>query len=389
MPSNIKKSLLITLDFPPSYGGVATYYHHICKNLPSDKVVVVAPEHPKAKIFDQTQRYAIIRKNLANNLAKPKLLKIFDTLKWMSAIKFLTEIIKNHDIELLQVGQILPLGTVALALKTKYNIPYIFYAHGLDITLPQKIYHKKKLMRKIIANASGIVANSNFTKDELVKLGANPEKIIVVYPCPNLEPEQISEWIIKEIKEAHELIDKKIILTVGRLVKRKGHDMVIKALPDILKRVPDAIYVIVGNGPYRKKLERLVGDMKLGNHVKFVGEVPDNQLKAYYEISDVFVMPARQLENGDVEGLGIVYLEANAFSKPVIGGRSGGVPEAILDNRTGILVDPLDEAEIANQTTKLLQDKTLAERLGIQGLERISEFFDWRFQTAKIKEILK
>lgn len=389
MTQVIKKSLLITLDFPPYYGGVATYYHHICENLPSDKIVVVAPEHPEAAKFDQAQRYNILRKNLANPSKVPKLLKIFNTLKWMSSIKFVAEVIKNHDIELLQVGQILPLGTVALALKAKYKIPYIFYAHGLDITLPQGIYRKKKLMRKIITNASGIVTNSNFTKDELVKLGANSEKIIVVYPCPNLEPEQISEWMIKELKSTYELNDKKIILTVGRLVQRKGHDMVIKALPDILKRVPEAIYVIVGDGPYRKKLERMVGDMKLGDHVKFIGAIPDNRLEAFYEMCDVFVMPCRQLKNGDVEGFGITFLEANSFGKSVIGGRSGGVPEAILDNRTGILVDPLDEAEIANETIKLLQNKALAERLGIQGLERISEFFDWNFQTAKIKEILK
>lgn len=389
MSQVIKKSLLITLDFPPYYGGVATYYHHICDNLPSDKIVVVAPEHPEAIKFDQAQRYNILRKNLANQPKVPKLFKMFSTFKWMSSIKFISEVIKNHDIELLQVGQILPLGTVALALKAKYKIPYIFYAHGLDITLPQNIYRKKKLMRKIIANARGIVANSNFTKDELVKLGANPEKIIVVYPCPNLEPEQISEWMIKELKSNYELNDKKIILTVGRLVQRKGHDMVIKALPDILKRVPEAIYVIVGDGPYQKKLERMVGDMKLGDHVKFIGAIPDNQLEAFYEMCDVFVMPCRQLKNGDVEGFGIAYLEANAFGKSVIGGRSGGVPEAILDNRTGILVDPTDEAEIANETIKLLQNKALAERLGIQGLERISEFFDWNFQTAKIKEILK
>ena len=148
MSQTIKKSLLITLDFPPNYGGVATYYHHICDNLPSDKIVVVAPEHPEAEKFDQVQRYNIVRKNLANPTKVPKLFKMLNTLKWMSSIKFIAEIIKNHDIELLQVGQILPLGTVALALKAKYKIPYIFYAHGLDITLPQKIYRKKKVNEK-------------------------------------------------------------------------------------------------------------------------------------------------------------------------------------------------------------------------------------------------
>lgn len=389
MVIDIKKNLLLTLDFPPNYGGVATYYYNVCKNLPSDKIVVIAPEYADTKKFDYSQSFTIIRKDLAARKPRPKLVKIFDTLKWASAISYVEKIVKNHNIEMIQVGQILPLGTVALALKKKAKIPYIVYAHGLDIVVAQKFYRKKQLLRRIIKEASGIVANSNFTKDEIVKLGANPDKVIVVYPCPNLLPERVSEVETEQIITNNQLKGKKIILTVGRLIERKGHDMVIKALPEILKKVPNTVYVIVGNGPDKKRLETLVGQKKLGEHVKFVSAVANKYLAGFYEVCDIFVMPNRQLTNGDVEGFGITFLEANSFGKPVIGGRSGGVPEAILDGRTGLLVDPANQAEIADSISQLLLDQARAERLGLQGLERVTEFFEWHIQTEKIKGILK
>lgn len=388
MPT-IKKNLLITLDFPPIHGGVATYYYNVCQNLPADKIVVIAPEDPNALKFDQLQNFPIIRKNLANLKPSPRILKALDTIKWASAISYLEKVVKNHRIEMIQVGQILPLGTVALALKMKKKIPYVIYAHGLDVAAAQKFERKKRLIKKIIKHADGIVANSNFTKNEIVQLGADPDKVIVVYPCPNLEPEQASEVTVQEVIKNYHLQNKKIILTVGRLVERKGQDMVIKAMPLILKRVPNAIYVIVGTGPDKKRLETLAGENKLGEYVKFVGTVPNKYLAAFYELCDVFIMPNRQLKNGDVEGFGISFLEANAFGKPVIGGRSGGAPEAILDGRTGLLVSPENVLDVAEKTSQLLLDKSTAVRLGMQGLERVTDFFDWRIQTEKIKEILK
>ena len=247
---------------------------------------------------------------------------------------------------------------------------------------------KKTLLKKIIAGAKAIIANSHWTEDELIKLGAEPKKITVVHPCPNLRPEQTSEWKVEEIFQDYQLKDKKILLTVGRLVERKGHDMVIKTLPQIIKTLPNVIYLVVGSGPYKKNLEKLVNQSRLGDYVKFINAVDQSDLAAFYQICDVFIMPARELPNGDVEGFGIVYLEANLFGKPVIGGRSGGVPEAIIDGKTGILVNPTDAFDIAQATIKLLTDSAYAERLGIQGLQRVAENFDWAAQTEKIKAIL-
>ena len=394
MPEEIKKSLLVTLDFPPNLGGVAAYYYNICKNLPADKIVVLAPKQEGAEAFDAKQNFTIIRENIISQFPKkmPKsmggVLKLIASIKWMSIIKHITRLVKNHGIELIQAGQVLPIGTLSLVYKKRKKIPYIFYAHGLDILLPQKFMRKKTLLKEIITNASKIIANSYFTKDELIKLGAKDDQVIVVNPCPNLTAEQISEWKLDEIQKNYELKDKKIILTVGRLVERKGHDMIIKALPQIIKEVPKVIYLIVGEGPERKRLEKLVNQSSLRDYVHFVGPVNQADLPAFYQLCHVFVMPARQLKDGDVEGFGIVYLEANLFGKPVVGGRSGGVPEAIIEGETGFLVNPTNVDEIAQKIIILLTDAALAERLGMQGLARVSEKFDWQTQTEKIKKIL-
>jgi phosphatidylinositol alpha-1,6-mannosyltransferase len=164
---------------------------------------------------------------------------------------------------------------------------------------------------------------------------------------------------------------------------------VIEALPEIIKKVPNVIYLICGKGPHKKKLISLVNKNNLSDYVKFLGQLPQEDLTAYYQLCDVFIMPSRQLPNGDVEGFGIVFIEANLFGKPVIGGRSGGIPEAILDGQTGVLVNPIDIINIADAAIQLLTDKTLSQRLGQQGQIRARNDFDWKIQTEKIKEILK
>lgn len=395
MDFDIKKTLLVTLDFPPNLGGVATYYYNLCKNLPGDKIVVLAPEQPGDLQFDHQQNFGIVRKKLLNQFPQvmPKtfsgVLKIAASVKWFSLIRYFHQVSKNHGIELIAAGQVLPLGTLALLYQKQKKIPYIFFAHGLDITLPQRFMRKKRLLKKIIAQAKNIVANSHFTMDELIKLGADPKKIIVVYPCPNLSIHQAaSDWKVEELRKDLELAGKRVLLTVGRLVERKGHDQVIKALPEIINKFPNTVYIIAGSGSFQSNLQTLVNQNNLGNHVKFLGAVSQGDLAALYQLCEIFIMPSRQLANGDVEGFGIVYLEANLFGKPVIGGQSGGVPEAVLDGKTGLLVNPLSPTEIANAVARLLADPAYAERLGMQGLQRVTEEFDWRVQTEKLKQIL-
>jgi phosphatidylinositol alpha-1,6-mannosyltransferase len=177
-------------------------------------------------------------------------------------------------------------------------------------------------------------------------------------------------------------------LTVSRLVERKGHDKVLTALSFLKDKYPDLVYLIVGRGPLRKKLEELTESMNLSARVFFFENIRNEELPLFYRAADLFVMPSRELPDGDVEGFGIVYLEAGTFSKPVIAGRSGGVPEAVLHNETGILVDGENVGDIVKAVSALLDDRQKADLFGQQAWKRIKDEFRWNKQAKKLLSIL-
>jgi phosphatidylinositol alpha-1,6-mannosyltransferase len=182
----------------------------------------------------------------------------------------------------------------------------------------------------------------------------------------------------------------RVIVTVGNLVSRKGHDMVIRALPRLAQTIPDITYLVVGNGPHRQQLEELACSIGVRDHVVFAGVVPDRDLPDVYALSDVFAMPSRaHLDTCDVEGFGLVFLEANACGKPVVAGRSGGIPEAVEDGVTGLLVNPTDAEDIARAIGKLLTDTDLARRMGHQGRVRVVTRFTWEAIIKRVEKSLE
>lgn len=277
------------------------------------------------------------------------------------------------------VSHVLPMGYVALIFKKIFSIHYIVFTHGMDILIPQQNKWKKFWVKKILKNANLVVSNSGFTRDEILKLGVKKQKTEVIYPCPNPN--------IKNLEFPKKLSDKKIILSVGRLVERKGVDKVIEAMPEILKEVPNLVYMIIGNGPHKEKLLELKEKNKLGNSVIFVSDVKDKEMHVYYGMSDVFVMPARKI-NGDVEGFGIVYLEAALFGKPSVAGKDGGAPEAVLDNETGFIIDGNNIDEISKIIKKLLKDEELCRKMGERARQRVLQEFRYEKQVEKLKKIL-
>ncbi|MFH0819827.1 MAG: glycosyltransferase family 4 protein [bacterium] len=385
----MKKVLLLTLDFPPQTGGVANYLANISQNLSADKISILTVRQSGSAKFDQKQGYKIYRENLISQLP------IWP--KWLAAIYHAFQVIKKEKPDLILVGQILPLGTVALVIKKLTGLNYFVSCHGMDILLAQKNKRKKWLTTLIIKNSQQIIANSQFTKKEIMKLGAGENKITVIYPCPHTNiigvgacpnitnNQQLNN---KQLNEKFNLSNKKVLLTVGRLVERKGQDQVIRALPEVIKSFPKLVYFIVGSGPYQGELEKLAKELNLEDKIIFAGRVNDEELTNYYQTADIFIMASRQIA-GDVEGFGIVYLEAASFGLPVIAGRSGGVGEAVLDGQTGILVNPENIKEIAQAIIKLLADENLAKKMGQTGKERVEKEFQWSKQAAKLKELLK
>jgi phosphatidylinositol alpha-1,6-mannosyltransferase len=226
-------------------------------------------------------------------------------------------------------------------------------------------------MRFLSRRADHITVISNYSAAKLHELGLAPERISIIYPGVEWPATACSHNCIST---QHASTRKKTILTVGRLVLRKGHDRVIEALPNVLERVSDVEYVIVGGGTEEQRLRNLAKAVGVEAAVTFVGSVPHDVVQRYYEAADVFVHPNRQLENGDVEGFGIVFLEANACGLPVIGGNSGGTPDAIRHGITGFLVDPNSSAEIGDRIVELLQNDAMRKRMGEEGRKWAAQF---------------
>jgi len=371
---DIKKSLLITIDFPPQQGGVANYLANFSNNISKNKIIVLADKKGRWQSFDSKQEYKIFRQQLYYKHFWPKWLKIFSIAK---------KIIKQKNVEQIIFSHVLPIGYICLLL----NLPFVTILHGYDILAAQKNVWKNFWLKTILHKSKHIIVNSDFTKQQVIKQGINENKITIVYPCPNI-PNKINqtkkELIIKEL----ELEGKPILLSVGRLVKRKGIDKVIESLGSVIKNFPDLIYLIIGQGEYKRELEKLAKSKQFRSNIIFLENISNQHLPIYYNLADIFIMPSRIENQNDVEGFGIVYLEAGLFAKPVIAGKSGGVEDAVIDGKTGILVEPNNSSAISNAILKLLNDGKLANKLGVQGQKRVLSKFQWSKQISKLKNIL-
>jgi len=262
-------------------------------------------------------------------------------------------------------------------------MPYIVFTHAMDITYPQKYPRKKWLMKNILNKAEKIITVSRYTKFELLKIlhdNSNQRKIEIISPAPNITPQKFP--VNRENKSS------KMLLSVGRLVDRKGYDMVIKAMPKILEQVSGCKYVIVGDGKYKQQLVELTKKNKLENNIIFKSKLSDQEVAQYYQNCDVFIMCSRETPDRDVEGFGLVYLEANSFGKPVIGGKSGGVEDAVVDGETGFLVEPENQDMIADAVIRLLTRPELAQKLGDQSRQRVEKDFTWQAKARQLQNIL-
>ncbi|MDD5039837.1 MAG: glycosyltransferase family 4 protein [Patescibacteria group bacterium] len=379
----MKKSLLISLYYPPLKGGISNSLWNVCMNLPEDKIVVLT-EQANIKL---RARYKIIRKKILSHSR-------FIWPKWLLLMNKLKKIVREEHIQILQAGQILPIGTVALLFKLHYGLPYIVYVYGQDLVIMRRSKWKMMLIRHILRNAEAVIANSEYTKKQALLHGAHNDRTIVVYPSPQgLIDTNVDQHYLDYFIERHNFINKKIILSVGNIVQRKGHDMVLRSLTNVIRKVPNALYVIVGDGSYRPTIENMIQRLGLSSSVRLYDKVSDDELPYFYRCCDVFIMPSRSLKNSegeiiDVEGFGMVYLEANLFGKPVIGGNSGGVPEAIKDGISGLLVDPENSNNISDAIIQLLTNKKRAHELGEQGQRHARYAFRWQREVKKIVKLL-
>lgn len=380
----MQKTLLLTIDFPPQIGGVAEYQKGLLAHLDPEKVVVLANRAPASYQFDFEADYKIYRRKMffKSLLVWPKCLPML-----YSAY----QLVKKEKIEKIWVGQLLPSGTVALILKRWLGIHYVVNLHGTDILTALSQSHKISLVKKILNEADYLTTNSLFTKKILLDFGVKPEeKITVLQPCPQevaINQEELS-LAKTAIIDQYNLLDKKILLFVGRLTVRKGIDQIIAIMPELLAHEPNLVYVVVGNGSDEKYLRNLAIKHQVEKRVIFTGKKIGTELMALFDLAEILVMTSVVNEGVDVESFGMVYLEANLFSKPVIATDTGGVNEAVINGETGVVVPVGNKKLIKAAILKLLADKELAVKLGRQGKERVLKDFKWAERAAKFKELL-
>lgn len=368
------KYLLITLEYPPFKGGVSHYYQNLYQNWPDKNLKVLTS-------VKGAREEGIVNKPLISKLIYPH---------WLPSIFLLAKTIKRFKINYILVGQILPLGIPALLLSRVFKFKYALILHGMDLTLALKRGRKRWISRQIIKKADKIICGNSYVKEILLKEGGkNLEgKIKIINPAINPRTPEINEEEKKNIKEKYNLGEEVVLFSLGRLVKRKGFDKVLEALPGIMAK-EGLKYFLAGVGPDKKRLEKIRENLppEVKKNVFFLENINEEKKWALLSLSDIFIMPARQIEE-DFEGFGIVFLEANLLKKAVIGGRSGGVEDAIINGKTGILINGNNKKEIEESVLKLIKDKSLRKKMGEQGRQRVLQNFTWPQKAQEMYNFL-
>lgn len=370
--------LLVSVDFPPHKDGVSTISRELCARIArrGKEVLVIGPKDEGDLEFDLSQHYRVFRVSGY----KWGYLRFFPILLWMPFV-----VLKEG------VRKVLPMnigygGILTWALSFFIPLDYLMFAYGYEFEKVKTFPLARWVYLNIYRRARAVIACSEATRQGLIRFGVESERIKILNPAVDSEfftPREVP----REFLDKRGLSGRRILLTVGRIVERKGHDQVIRALPHILKQFPDVLYCIAGVGPYEKNLRGLIRELDLENHVRFLGKISDEELVLLYNACEIFLMPSREIsEGGHMEGFGIVYLEALACAKPVIGGLSGGVSEAVRDGETGFLVDPRSPEEIRDRVLELFSHPERAEMLGQNGLRWVRKTFHWASYADKVYE---
>ncbi len=380
------RCLLIASMFPPIHGGSAVVYDNLCRSMPLGSMRVLTAKRnyidntpvPGWQAHDTQASYPIDRIDFlrprilpppANTLISVYRLLFQDIPVYSRALLAAARIVKMHDINVVCVGELGTGSWLAMTLRKLFGVKVIMYVHGEEITTASGGRFSGNKRQQYLQCADKIVAVSAFTREALTGLmHIKLESITLIQngvDTTRFAPGPRSE----ELLVKHGLASKKIVVTVGRLVARKGIDKAVLAFKRVLRDCPNTHYLIIGDGQLRPELERLIASEGLSQDITLAGQVSDADLISYLRLCDVFLMPNRTLENGDTEGFGLVFREANACGKPVIGGRAGGVVEAVIHNESGLLVDGNDVNDIAAAIKSILEDDALAERLGKGGLQ--------------------
>jgi phosphatidylinositol alpha-1,6-mannosyltransferase len=363
--------LLLTWDYPPARGGIQVWMYELACRLPDVELVVFAPAAAGDKSFDQKGGVNIRR------VAGTRLGPAGWSVRLIVAT-FVRCVVRRPD--LLVCGHAVT-APAALLVKWFLGVPYVVFTYAYEI---RRRGHRWWL-EEILAGAQRVIAISAFTESALASLGVPAPRIRRLYPGVD----HVRFGSRPESTALRAEPDAQILLSVSRLHDLyKGQDTVIRALPLIRSKCPRARYLIAGDGRLRTYLEATARSVGVEEHVVFLGDVSDDTLTQLYRDCDVLVQLSREeISGGGAEGFGIVCLEAAAAGKPAVVGRSGGLPEAVEDGVTGILVDPGDLGDIVEAIVSLLRDRPRAESLGRQGRRRVLQDFTWDVMAQRARQL--
>ncbi|MDT5388065.1 MAG: phosphatidyl-myo-inositol dimannoside synthase [Mycobacterium sp.] len=374
--------LLVTNDFPPRRGGIQSYLENLVNELVlagGHSITVYAPKWKDADDYDRRAAASgvdVVRHPTTLMVPEPSV-----------AVR-MRRLIARDGIDTVWFGAAAPLALLAPLARDAGARRVIASTHGHEVGWSMLPLARTALRR--IGNDTDVVTFvSHYTRSRFASAfgpQAALEHLAPGVDTERFEPDSVAR---AELRARYGLGGRPVIVCVSRLVPRKGQDMLIQALPSIRQRVPGAALVIVGGGPYLDKLRRLAHGFGVADDVVFTEGVPAEELSAHHAMADVFAMPCRTRGSGlDVEGLGIVYLEASATGVPVVAGRSGGAPESVRDGETGLVVDGWDVGAIAAAVGDLLADPQRAAAMGAAGRQWVVENWQWRTKARRLSELL-
>ena len=370
------RTLLVTNDFPPRPGGIQQFVHNLAVRQPPDSLVVYASRWGAWEKFDADQPFPVVREDTTMLLPSP------------SVARRAAEIAREYDCDRVWFGAAAPLGLIAAGLKERTSIRRaVALTHGHEVgwaALPGA----RGMLRRIARGVDVVTYLGEYTRQRLDR--ALGDLTTLERLPPGVDTDSFGPGVSGErVRRQYGLMDRPVIVCVSRLVPRKGQDTLIRALPLVRRRIPDAALLLAGGGPYRSTLEALARECGVAGHVVFTGSVPWPELPSHYAAGDAFAMPCRTRRAGlDVEGLGIVYLEASATGLPVIGGDSGGAPDAVREGETGYVVSGHDLDGLASRLVDVLADPALARRLGDAGRAWVEAEWRWDTQADRLTALL-
>ncbi|WP_142195860.1 glycosyltransferase family 4 protein [Streptomyces calvus] len=378
------KTLIVTNDFPPRPGGIQAFLHNMALRLDPERIVVYASTWKRTRegveataAFDAEQPFTVVRDRTTMLLPTP------------GATRRAVGLLREHGCTSVWFGAAAPLGLMAPALRRAGAERIVATTHGHEAGWAQ-LPAARQLLRRIGESTDTITYLGEYTRSRIAAALTPEAASRMVQLPPGVDEKTFHPGSGgDDVRARLGLTDRPVVVCVSRLVPRKGQDTLIRAMPAVLAAEPDAVLLIVGGGPYEKDLRALARDTGVAASVRFTGSVPWSELPAHYGAGDVFAMPCRTRRGGlDVEGLGIVYLEASATGLPVVAGDSGGAPDAVLDGETGWGVRGDSADRTAERIVALLGDAELRRRMGERGREWVEEKWRWDLLAERLKTLL-